>query len=211
VINNGRTYLPARDVANALGFSVDWDAANKIVVIYPMSSIGEPAYNNVITQAQQNAAKPEQVQKLESVLGITMAGSVANNGWGYDPAQNAEGMANSAFYTQNGNNSFVTVGYIPGDSNTGSEIDVKIASPSQDSSKISVDISPLQKVLETLFPGQDATIQQIMANAQQQAAHAQVHYGYNPMPVLRMTINGITVFIGQGNGNTYASLEILGS
>ncbi len=35
LINDGRTYLPARWVAEALGYSVGWDVANKIVVIYP--------------------------------------------------------------------------------------------------------------------------------------------------------------------------------
>jgi hypothetical protein len=35
VINNGRTYLPARYVANALGYQVNWDAINKIVVVWP--------------------------------------------------------------------------------------------------------------------------------------------------------------------------------
>ncbi len=211
VINNGRTYLPARDVANALGFSVAWDAANKIVVIYPMSSIGEPAYNNVITQAQQNAAKPEQVQKLESALGITMGEDPETGHWGYNPSLNDDGSTNNAFYAQNGSNSFVTVGYEPGDKNEGSEIDVKIASPIHDSSKISVNISPLQKVLEAFFPGQDATVQQMMTFAQQEASHAQTYYGYNPIPGEWLTINGMKVGLGQGDGLTFASLEILGS
>jgi hypothetical protein len=35
VIKDGRTYLPARWVANALGYQVDWNAANKIVIIWP--------------------------------------------------------------------------------------------------------------------------------------------------------------------------------
>ena len=98
VINNGRTYLPARDVANALGFSVDWDAANKIVVIYPMNSIGEPAYNNVITQAQLNAAKPEQVQKLESALGITM-GEDPETGLGAITLQSTQMVRPIALFT----------------------------------------------------------------------------------------------------------------
>jgi hypothetical protein len=208
-INNGRTYLPARDVANALGFSVAWDAANRIVIIYPMNSIGAPADNFVIKQAQQNAAKPEQVQKLESALGITMA-TLDGRVWYYDPAQNADGTPNSVFYTQNGSSSFVTVNYEPGDKNVGSEIDVKIASPGQDSSKISVDISPLRKVLEAFFPGQDA-VNQVMTLAQQEASHAQANYGWNPIPGEWLTINGMKVGLGQGDGLTFASLEILGS
>jgi len=49
VINNGRTYLPARDVANALGYQVDWNATNKIVTIWPNSAL-EPDYSNIIGQ-----------------------------------------------------------------------------------------------------------------------------------------------------------------
>jgi hypothetical protein len=208
VINNGRTYLPARDVANALGFSVDWDAANKIVVIYPMSSIGEPAYNNVITQAQQNAAKPEQVQKLESALGVTMTGSAASGGWDYNPELNADGSSNSAFIAQNMSNSFVVVGYGSSDD----EVDVAIKCTSMVgnlSTVANVDISPLQKVLEAFIPGQDADIQQLMAYAQE-CANYKTHGGNLP-PALRMTIDGMTVAVGQGNGTTFASLEILGS
>jgi hypothetical protein len=35
VIKDGRTYLPARWVANALGYQADWNAANRIVIIWP--------------------------------------------------------------------------------------------------------------------------------------------------------------------------------
>jgi hypothetical protein len=38
VIKDGRTYLPARWVANALGYQVDWNAANKIVIIWPQGT-----------------------------------------------------------------------------------------------------------------------------------------------------------------------------
>jgi hypothetical protein len=207
VINNGRTYLPARWVAQAMGYDVDWDAANKIVVIYPMSSIGEPAYNFVIAQAQQNAAKPDQVQKLESALGVTMTGSAASGGWDYNPELNADGSPNSAFIAQNMSNSFVVVGYGSSDD----EVDVAIKCTSMVgnlSTVANVDIGPLQKVLEAFLPGQDADIQQLMAYAQE-CANYKTHGGNLP-PALRMTINGMTVAVGQGNGTTFAGLEILG-
>jgi hypothetical protein len=193
-----------------MGYDVGWDAANKIVVIYPMSSIGEPAYNNVITQAQQNAAKPAAVQKLESALGITMTTGDGSD-WYYDQAQNADGTPNSTFISQNMNNSFVVVNYIPSDSNTSSEVDVAIECVGQVSSKISMDISPLQEVLDAFFPGQDAAVQQVMAFAQQEASHAQTHYGFNPIPGQMMTINGTKIGVGQGNMRTFASMIIYGS
>jgi hypothetical protein len=47
VINNGRTYLPARWVANALGYQVDWDVAtDKIVIIWPKGEL-LPDFSNV--------------------------------------------------------------------------------------------------------------------------------------------------------------------
>jgi hypothetical protein len=52
VINNGRTYLPARWVAEALGYQVDWNAQYQIVIIWP-NGTPEPDISNVITQAQQ--------------------------------------------------------------------------------------------------------------------------------------------------------------
>jgi hypothetical protein len=207
-INNGRTYLPARDVANALGFSVAWDAANRIVIIYPMNSIGAPADNFVIKQAQQNAAKPEQVQKLESALGITMTGSAAGGGWDYNPELNADGSPNSAFIAQNMSNSFVVVGY--GSSNDEIDVAIKCTSMVGNLSTVAnVDISPLQKVLEAFIPGQDTDIHQLMAYAQK-CANYKTHGGNLP-PALRMTITGMTVAVGQGNRTTFASLEILGS
>ena len=56
VIKDARTYLPARYVANALGYSVDWKAANQIVFIWP-SGIPEPDYNNTKAQAQRDSQK----------------------------------------------------------------------------------------------------------------------------------------------------------
>jgi len=47
VIESGRTYLPARWVAGALGYSVDWNAANKIVIIYKGQ---EPDVSNLASQ-----------------------------------------------------------------------------------------------------------------------------------------------------------------
>jgi hypothetical protein len=207
VINDGRTFLPARYVAEALGYDVDWDATNQIVVIYPMSSIGEPPYNFVIQQAQQNAAKPEQVQKLESALGITMGGS--DWSWGYDPEMNADGSSNIAWENQNMSNSFVVAGY--DSSNDEIDVDIDCATLVSDPSQVSWDISPLQKVLEAFFPGQEADIQQAMADAQQDVANAEKYHGGNPLPANVLMINGTKVGISQGNGLTFAGLMILGS
>ncbi len=188
---------------------LDWDAKNKIVVIYPTSDIGEPGYSNAIQQAQLNAATPEQVQKLESALGITMEGSAAGGGWGYNPSLNADGSPNVAFISQNMTNSFVVASYEPGDD----EVDVFIECVTMvsDPSTVSWDISPLQNVLATFFPGQDADIQQLMTAAQQGVANAIKYHGCNKLPGDILTINGVRVAIGQSNRLTFASMVILGS
>ena len=53
LIKSDRTFLPARYVAEALGFTVDWDDANKVVVCYP-SNTAKPDISNVIGQAQKS-------------------------------------------------------------------------------------------------------------------------------------------------------------
>ena len=79
-------------------------------------------------------------------------------------------------------------------------------------SKITPDLSPLQKALQALFPGQDAAIQQAMAYAQQCAANEQAKVGFSTLPADKMTINGKIVFVAQGaNGTTYAGISIPGS
>jgi hypothetical protein len=52
MINNGRTYLPARWVAEALGYQVDWNAQYQVVIIWPQGT-PEPEIGNAISQAQQ--------------------------------------------------------------------------------------------------------------------------------------------------------------
>jgi hypothetical protein len=47
VIQNGRTYLPAKWVANALGYQVDWNAANQIVIIWPNGTTEPGIVGNV--------------------------------------------------------------------------------------------------------------------------------------------------------------------
>jgi hypothetical protein len=65
VIKDGRTYLPARYVAEALGYSVDWNAQYQVVIIWPQGT-PEPDYSNATAQAQQ---KPTVVDGLNIPTG----------------------------------------------------------------------------------------------------------------------------------------------
>ncbi|WP_051688360.1 stalk domain-containing protein [Desulfofalx alkaliphila] len=47
LLRNGRTFLPARFVAEALGYTVEWDAQNNIVLAYPKGQ-PKPDYSEVV-------------------------------------------------------------------------------------------------------------------------------------------------------------------
>ena len=219
VINNSRTYLPARQVAEALGYNVSWDAKYQIVVIYPAATLGPPNYGYVITQAQQwenqNAGAPACVQKLDSTLGITMT-SDGTGDWWYDPDHNPDGSENTAFDKQIGASSYVTAHYSPGASQLGnSSLQVSINCvganlPNADPNKANWDISPLQTVLEAFFPGQNSGIQQAMTDAQNCVANATKYHGGIPQPADILTINGTQVGVCQGTSLTFVVLTLHG-
>jgi hypothetical protein len=54
VIKNGRTYLPARWVANVLGYQVDWNAQYQIVLIWP-NGTQEPSFGLTNPRSGNNA------------------------------------------------------------------------------------------------------------------------------------------------------------
>jgi hypothetical protein len=192
VINNGRTYLPARWVAQALGYNVDWDATNQIVIIWNRDNIGEPSYNNVTLYAQQNATKPWEVQKLENALGITMTGG--DGGWAYDPTINADGSTNTTFvdqYVQN-KETFVTASY----GERTATVDIECSQAISDPGTVTFDITPIQKVLQAFFPGVD--ISQAINDALQKADDVKTHHGWSTTPGYTLTINGTKVTIGGG-------------
>jgi len=80
----GRTYLPARWVAEALGYQVDWDAENSIVLCYPKGT-NKPDISNVVGhikgQAPVTSVQPEQ-PSVEGVIDLTGKGeSIAGQPW----------------------------------------------------------------------------------------------------------------------------------
>ena len=79
VINNGRTYMPARWVANALGYQVDWNAAYQIVIIWPNGTT-EPDYSNVISQAQQASQQSVPGYTIPAGTQVTINSSATDPG-----------------------------------------------------------------------------------------------------------------------------------
>jgi hypothetical protein len=78
VIKDGRTYLPARWVANALGYQVDWNAQYKIVIIWPNGTT-EPDISNVIGQTKTSSTVLNGFNvPAGTLLGIGTTGTSAN-------------------------------------------------------------------------------------------------------------------------------------
>ena len=58
IVNPGRTMLPARYVAEGLGFKVDWDENNRIVICYPEDQ-EKPSIDVILNEINKDK-KPEQ-------------------------------------------------------------------------------------------------------------------------------------------------------
>jgi hypothetical protein len=63
VVRGGRTFLPARFVAEALGYQVEWDAVNRVIVAWPK---GTPKPDVAVVVAHLAAGKP----KADGVAGV---------------------------------------------------------------------------------------------------------------------------------------------
>ena len=57
LLRNSRTYLPARFVAEALGYEVDWDAEEKVVICWPKGT-EKPNISNVVDFIKGEQPKP---------------------------------------------------------------------------------------------------------------------------------------------------------
>ncbi|MCL6479162.1 MAG: copper amine oxidase N-terminal domain-containing protein [Peptococcaceae bacterium] len=64
--SEGRTYLPARYIAEGLGFEVDWDEASQTVLCWPRGE-AKPEVSTVKRYVGELAGKPEAVRELEGL------------------------------------------------------------------------------------------------------------------------------------------------
>jgi hypothetical protein len=95
VIKDGRTYLPARWVANVLGYQVDWNAQYQIVIIWPNGTTEPMSFDlntkngdmqgqiadaqNILSQAK--FLDPATVSKVIAVINGCIAGTVDESGY----------------------------------------------------------------------------------------------------------------------------------
>jgi hypothetical protein len=92
LLRKGRTYLPARFVGEALGYQVDWDAENNIVLCWPKGK-EKPDVSSVIEYIGGELPQEEPVQTpvgntkidLSKVRPFKADGTMASLGYGDDP------------------------------------------------------------------------------------------------------------------------------
>jgi len=65
IADPGRTMLPARYVAEGLGFKVDWDAENQLVIAYPEGQ-SKPELENILKKINLNTQKLGEVKPGEA-------------------------------------------------------------------------------------------------------------------------------------------------
>jgi len=190
----GRTFLPARYIAEALGYEVGWDAKNQIVKCWPKGE-PEPAVPqeivNQIQDAQAEAKKPEPVKQLEKTLGIKMSRSesyeIGDLRWGFWPPREVT-MANK-------DNSYYRITWDPDGT---IYLNVCWDAILPDIYHVKVDLSPMEKVLKMKFPGQDEKINEILAKAEEMAEYRKANNGFKRMPLVDYFINNQQIRIQSG-------------
>ncbi len=206
-IKDSRTFLPARYVAEGLGFNVDWDAANKIVICWPKDS-PKPVLSNVIKQAVEFNGKPEAVKKLESALGITMVtGSYDPGRWWYNaPAPYLPEEPARSQIIANKDKSYVYVDYHPDGSIW---VNIRWASVVPDIRTVTYDLSPIEKTLRAFFPGQEARFPAIMARAREIAEVTKQSNRFERAKMTVYNLDGKEIQLRSDDFN-FVSLVILG-
>lgn len=178
----GRTYLPARYIAEGLGFEVAWDEATQTVLCWPKGTT-RPEVSAVQQHVKELVGKPEVVRELEGVLGVT----TKPNGsyWWYEPTRNET--------FQNKDRSYFALRYNTENGLIGADISWATILP--DKRNVELDLSPIEKVLNWRFPDQSDKVKEIMAYAWQVAERTRADAG-NRLPWKDYYLEGQKVSVG---------------
>jgi len=199
--SEGRTYLPARYIAEGLGFEVDWDEASQTVLCWPkgearpdVNAVKQyienmnkqvPTQNpaappNLIT-TNKTGDKPEDVKQLEGLLGVTTGWYSPY--WLYRPVWDKstwdEAMWELA--NQNSGRSYFALRYDT--ENSLVAVEIKWIRNLSDIRGVELDLSPMEKVLNWRFPGHSDKVQEIMTKAWDIAEKARASEGFVVPPV----------------------------
>lgn len=196
-----RTYLPARFVAEGLGYQVDWDEATRTVICYPKGD-PKPDVSGVQKYVGESAGKPGEVKELESLLGVVTSpdGYPVGSEWRFAPPWEKWTWDDSIRKLANENNdrSYLVLHYYE-DGTIG--VDIRWVRNLSDIRYVELDLSPVEKVLNWKFPDQPGQVHEIMAYAQQVAEKTRATGGFERLPIKDYSVDGHKVSIGAVGGN----------
>jgi len=182
--SEGRTYLPARHIAEGLGFEVDWDEASQTVLCWPkgearpdvnavrkyIETINKPVTPqnpatppNLIT-TNKTGDKPEDVRQLEGLLGVTTGWYSPY--WLYRPVWDKSTWDEAMWKLANQNNGWSYFAFRYDTENSLVAVEIKWIRNLPDIRGVELDLSPMGKVLNWKFPAHSDKVQEIMAYAQ---------------------------------------------
>jgi hypothetical protein len=190
--NEGRTYLPARYVAEGLGYEVDWDDATQTVICWPKGE-PKPDVSKVQQYVRERAGKPEAVRDIERLLGV-ITHQNSSDSWGYSAPWEKGTWDKAIEKSANENNgrsyfNFWYEGDVIG-------VDICWIRNLSDIRNVELDLSPIEKVLNWKFPDQPQKVQEIMAYAWQVAEKTRSSDGTERLPWKDFYVSGYKAAVG---------------
>lgn len=210
----GRTYLPARYVAEALGYEVGWDEASQTVLCWPKGEekpdvgavvqkvVEEKKKTELVQNTQMppnllptenSVGKPEEVKQLEGLLGVVTAPYLTS--WVYAPVWEKSTWDDSIrkLVNQNNNRSYFAIDY---ETKINSMIvEINWIRNLSDIRGVELNLSPMEKVLNWRFPNHPAKAQEIMAYAWKVAEKTRATNRTERAPLKEYYIDGWKVTI----------------
>lgn len=193
-----RIYLPARFVAEGLGYQVEWDDATQTVICYPVGE-SKPDVSAVQQYVKESVAKPEAVRELEGLLGVVTHQS--RSYWWYSAPweKSTWDEATRKAANENGGRSYLDFRYDTEDGLIG--VDIRWVRNLSDIRNVQLDLSSIEKALHWKFPGQPDQVQGIMAYAWQVAEKTRESGGFERLPWKDFQVEGWEVNVGSVGGN----------
>ena len=193
ILMNGRTVVPLRFVSEVLGAQVKWEAPvgggnGKVLIIDPTAPAKPPSVN-------PDSGKPADVTRLENIHGVTMTTNDVGNRWGYEPTRD--------IINANKDHAYLKLSYNDGTV----RVAVAWASILPDIRHVQVDLSPLEKTLESYFPGHSKN-PEIMAKAREMADIRRESNGFRRHDPVNYNLNDRRVLLQSGDNNL-VSLAII--
>jgi len=175
--------LPARFVAEGLGYEVDWDGATQTVICWPKGE-PKPDIRAVQEYVREQVLKPETARELDSMFGVSSKASGST--WVYYPPREET--------LRNKDKSY----FIYGISSDDKVMNVAICwdMSLSDIRNIQLDLSPIEKVLAWKFPDQPDVVKEMMDYAWQVAEKTRSSNGFERLPWRDNQVGGCKVKVG---------------